>query len=177
MLSYDPGVYLCEIMEHEFGEIKGGRPKLSLHILPKRLESDPQAPLPMPSEETMPRVDVILWSEKPEDVQRFADDLFNLGFRGDDIAQICQGHTMFSTSLIGNEIRCRRKTATYTAPTGKVYERWSLEGDSSRARGGVEVDEIAAVEKLRSALQSVWSEKMKSSGVPVAAATGEKSPF
>lgn len=176
MLNYDPGIYLCEVMTYAFGEIKGGRNKLSLHVVPKESEDDPHAPLFKPSEGTMPRVDVILWSDKPEDLQRFADDLFNLGFRGDDIAQICEGHALFDTSLIGNEIRCRRKTATYTSQTGQEYERWSLEGDAYKTRGS-DVDEVAVVEKLRSALQTVWSEKMKSNGATVATTTGEKSPF
>ncbi len=176
MLMYDPGIYTCEIMDYAFGTIKGDRPKITLYVLPKRLESDPQAPLPVPEANAFPKVDVILWGEDSDRVEEFVDDLYALGFRGDDIAQVCQGHAKYDTSLAGNEIRCRRKTKTYTSPTGKEYEQWGLvRAPKARSGGDGDVDEVAVAEKLRTVLQGVWSKKV---GVKAPVSAGaEKSPF
>ena len=188
MAMYEPGVYSGEVVDGpDFYEIqKGkykGRPGLHFYFLPKHLLTDPLTPLPMPGNNDMPRISIVLWSDSDADKERFVDSLQQLGFSGSDIAEVCAGHTKENRTLVGNEVLCRRKEETrkFTKASGEMveYDQWALHFESSGAASAEEVDQIAIVEKLRASLNNLIKAKsMNVDGAanPVAASSNH-SPF
>lgn len=187
MAMYEPGVYSGEIVGGpEFYEIpKGkykGRPGLHFYFLPKNLLEDPKAPLPVPGNNDMPRVSIVLWGDSDSDKERFVEALHQIGFSGGDIAEVCTGHVKENRTLVGNEVLCRRKTETrkFTKASGETveYDQWALYVESGGS-SEEEVDQIAVVEKLRASLNHLIKAKaMNIDGVAKTVAAGsDSSPF
>ena len=154
---YEPGNYDCEVMDYEFTQImKGNRPcpTLRLYIYPKSYQNNPDADLPNPGK-YLPRVDIVLWGEADDDIDRFAKSLDACGFQGGDIATMVEGHSSFADDLRGNLVVCYRKAKAYTSEkTGESYDQWgiSIPRDDKPQKKVSESDQTEAVEKLRSIL-------------------------
>ena len=155
---YEPGNYDCEVMDYEFTQFitKEGRPcpTLQLYIYPKSYHNNPDADLPNPGK-YLPRVNITLWNDEDDTIDRFAKQLDASGFKGGDIATMVAGHSSFADDLRGNLVVCYRKAKPYVNKKGEPYDSWGVfvpSEDKPQKKKVSESEQTEVVEKLRSIL-------------------------